>query len=173
MPPQYKSTAEVLVVNPKVQSETTMRPLEGGPDASAMSTEIALIQSKSLALRVAKELGLDKEPKFPQRSAIAQLLARLGLSQMLESLGLSPQRRSDKAPSPGAVPDLPSTASDEHPSPALDAAAEELRQRIQVERLGSVLRFVDFHHNAGSDPIPADRRLHCQKLFCRGTGGPK
>ncbi len=136
MPPQYKSTAEVLVVNPKVQSETTMRPLEGGPDASAMSTEIALIQSKSLALRVAKELGLDKEPKFLQRSAIAQLLARLGLSQMLESLGLSPQRRSDKAPSPGAVPDLPSTASDEHPSPALDAAAEELRQRIQVERLG-------------------------------------
>jgi polysaccharide biosynthesis transport protein len=139
MPPQYKSTAEVLVVNPKVQSETTMRPMEGGPDASAMSTEIALIQSKSLALRVAKELGLDKEPKFQERSAIHLFLAKLGLSQMLESLGLSPQSRSDEALQPGAALDQPGGPNDsaaEHVSPALDAAAEELRQRIQVERLG-------------------------------------
>ena len=140
MPRQYKSTAEILVVNPKVQSETTMRPLVGGPDASAMSTEIALIQSKSLALRVAKELDLDKDAKFLERGVISQLLKKLGLSQLLESLGLSPQRRSVDAPQAGAVLQQSGTSGDasalEHVSPALDAAAEELRQRIQVERLG-------------------------------------
>ncbi len=140
MPRQYKSTAEILVVNPKVQSETTMRPLVGGPDASAMSTEIALIQSKSLALRVAKELGLDEEPKFLQHGAISQLLKKLGLSQELESLGLSPHRQSGEASQTGAVSQQLGASGDatalEHVSPALDAAAEELRERIQVERLG-------------------------------------
>jgi capsular exopolysaccharide synthesis family protein len=140
MPRQYKSIAEILVVNPKIQSETTTRPLVGGPDASAMSTEIALIQSKSLALRVAKELDLDKEPRLVQPGVISHILAELGLSQMLESLGLSPHRQSDEASRRAAVLQ-PSSASGnanvpEQVSPALDTAAEELRQRIQVERLG-------------------------------------
>ena len=52
VPPQFKSTTEVLIVNPKVQIETTMRQTAGFPDAAAMSTQIALVQSKSLALRV-------------------------------------------------------------------------------------------------------------------------
>lgn len=128
MPLQYKSTAEILVVNPKVQSETTNRPAMGGPDASAMSTEIALIQSKSLALRVAKELKLDKESKFLQHGLVSKLIEKLGLSHLERNLGSARQ----------AVPaEPPQLASDpEQPSPILDAAAEELRQRIQVERLG-------------------------------------
>ena len=126
VPPQYRSTAEILIVNPKVQSET-VRPTTGVPDAAAMSTEIALIQSKSLALRVAKELELDKESKFPQRG-LSQVLEKLGLSQLRESLGLSRQEGSNAIgqPEPGS----------EQPSAALDEAAEELRQRVQVERLG-------------------------------------
>jgi polysaccharide biosynthesis transport protein len=131
VPRQYKSTTEVLIVNPKVQSETTVRPTAGAPDAAAMSTEIALIQSKSLALRVAKELELDKEPKFPQNGAI---------SQLLEKLGLSRQKGADEAGQPEAGPELPTAPRDatgpEQPSAALDAAAEELRQGLQVERLG-------------------------------------
>jgi polysaccharide biosynthesis transport protein len=128
VPSQYKSTAEILVVNPKVQSETANRPGMGGPDASAMSTEIALIQSKSLALRVAKELKLDKEPKFLEHGLVSRLMEKLGLSHLGEDLGLARQP---------VLAEPPQLASDpEQPSPALDAAAEDLRQRIQVERLG-------------------------------------
>ena len=140
VPPQYKSTTEILIVNPKVQNEATVRPTVGVPDAAAMSTEIALIQSKSLALRVAKELALDQDPKFLQHGAISLLLEKLGLSHVWESQGLSRQEGFDAAGqaevnpehpgAPGAAPDL------ERPSSALDAAAEELRQRVQVERLG-------------------------------------
>jgi len=140
VPPRYKSTAEILVVNPKVQSETTVRPTVGAPDAAAMSTEIALIQSKSLALRVAKELELDKQPEFLQDGAIPQLLEKLGLSELLKSLGLSLQEGSDAGGQPHVGPEPRSAAGDapglEQPSAALDAAAEELRQRVQVERLG-------------------------------------
>jgi capsular exopolysaccharide synthesis family protein len=124
VPPQYKSTAEVLIVNPKVQSETPLRATAGIPDAATMSTEIALIQSKSLALRVAKELELDREPQFLRRGIMPQLLEKLGLSQVGERLGLT---GSDEAPA---------EAGPDERSAALDATAEELRQRIQVERLG-------------------------------------
>jgi succinoglycan biosynthesis transport protein ExoP len=128
VPPQYKSTAEILIVNPKVQSETPVRSAAGIPDAATMSTEIALVQSKSLALRVAKELELDKDPKFLQRGIMPQLLEKLGLSQVGERLGLTGREDSDEAGRAEAGP--------EQPSAALDAAAEDLRQRVQVERLG-------------------------------------
>lgn len=140
VPQQYKSTAEILVVNPKVQSETTVRPTVGIPDAATMSTEIALIQSKSLALRVAKQLALDDDPRFLQRPAVSQLLEKLGLSQIRERLGLSRQEKSDGSAQPERGSEQPSApgaaAGPDEPSPALDAAAEDLRQRVQVERVG-------------------------------------
>src|SRR5215469_6609351 len=128
VPPQYKSTTEILIVNPKIQSETPMRPASGIPDAATMSTEIELIQSKSLALRVVKELELDRDPIFSQRGTMAELLSKLGLSHVGEWLGLTSRGESDEAQRGEAAP--------EQPSAALDAAAEALRQRIQVERLG-------------------------------------
>ena len=128
VPPQYKSTTEILIVNPKIQSETPMRPASGIPDAATMSTEIELIQSKSLALRVAKEIDLDKDPIFMQRGFTPQLVAELGLSQVGNWLGLSGREGSGEA---GRA-----DAGLEQPSAALDAAAEALRQRLQVERLG-------------------------------------
>jgi capsular exopolysaccharide synthesis family protein len=127
VPPQYKSTTEILIVNPKVQSETPVRATAGIPDAATMSTEIALIQSKSLALRVARELELHREPQFKKRAIMPQLLEKLGLSQMGERLGLTGRQGSEEAPAEAGSD--PSNA-------ALDEAAEELRERIQVERLG-------------------------------------
>jgi succinoglycan biosynthesis transport protein ExoP len=128
VPPQYKSTTEILIVNPKVQSEAPIRPVAGIPDAATMSTEIALIQSKSLALRVAKELELDKDPFFLQRGMIPQLLEKLGLSQVGERLGLLSRDGVDE--------EGPGRADPERQKAVLDAVAEDLRQRIQVERLG-------------------------------------
>ena len=149
VPPQYKSTTEILIVNPKIQSETPVRQSMGIPDAATMSTEIALIQSKSLALRVAKELELDKEPLFLQRAIIPQLIEKLGLSQIEEWLGLSARKGSDDA-GPGEV-------SPEQESAALDEAAEELRQRLQVERLG--LSYVLSISIATQDPALSQRIL--------------
>jgi len=149
VPPQYKSTTEILIVNPKVQSETPVRQGMGIPDAATMSTEIALIQSKSLALRVAKELELDKEPLFRQRAIIPQLLEKLGLSRVGERLGLSALKGSDDA--------APGEADSEQESAALDEAAEELRQRLQVERLG--LSYVLSISIATQDPTLSQRIL--------------
>jgi capsular exopolysaccharide synthesis family protein len=108
-----------------------------------MSTEIALLQSKSLALRVAKELDLDKDPKFLQQGAISLLLERLGLSGREESDEAGQSKAGPEQPSATSDtvrPERPSAALDaagpEQPSAALDEAAEALRQRIQVERLG-------------------------------------
>jgi polysaccharide biosynthesis transport protein len=129
VPPKYRSTTEILIVNPKVQSETPVRPGASGiPDAATMSTEIELVQSKSLALRVAKELELDKDPVFLQRGIVPQLLEKLGLSHVGEWLGLVGPEVSDEAGQAEADPQAASAA--------LDAAAEALRQQIQVERLG-------------------------------------
>jgi succinoglycan biosynthesis transport protein ExoP len=149
VPLEYKSTAEILIVNPKLQSETGKTPSVFDIDAAAMSTEIALIQSKSLALRVAKELDLDKNPKFSQRGIMSQLfeglglsqvIETLGLSQVLETLGLSPREGSDDAGQAQAGPEHASAVADiagpEQPSAALDATADDLRQRIKVDRLG-------------------------------------
>lgn len=147
IPPQYKSTSEILIVNPKVQSETPVRPTLGIPDAATMSTEIELIQSKSLALRVSSELELDKDPIFLQRGFIPQLLEKLGLSQVGEWLGLSAREVSDEAARAEAGP--------EQPSLALDAAAEQLRKLIQVERLG--LSYVLSISISTSDPALSRR----------------
>jgi polysaccharide biosynthesis transport protein len=149
VPPRYKSTTEILIVNPKVQSETSMRPAAGIPDAATMSTEIALVQSKSLALRVARELQLDKDPLFLQRGILPQLLERLGLSQVEAWLGPSGREGSDEATQAEADP--------EQPSAALDEAAEELRQRVQVERLG--LSYVLSISTTTHDPALSQRIL--------------
>jgi polysaccharide biosynthesis transport protein len=152
VPLQYKSTTEILIVNPKLQSEAGRPPSALDIDAAAMSTEIALIQSKSLALRVAKELDLDQDPNFLQRGLISRVLEGLGLSQVQETVRLSRPGGSDEPGQAKAGPEQPSAAGDAagptqpiaggdaasptQASAALDEAAEELRGRIQVDRLG-------------------------------------
>jgi polysaccharide biosynthesis transport protein len=147
VPLQYKSTTEILIVNPKVQSEAPVGSPGVIPDAATMSTEIELIQSKSLALRVARELELDKDPMFSQRGIVPQLLTNLGLSQVAKWLQLTHREGADKAAGPKAGP--------EQVSAALDAAAEDLRQRIQVDRLG--LSYVLSISIATQDPTLSQR----------------
>jgi capsular exopolysaccharide synthesis family protein len=48
-------------------------------DTVAINTEIEVIKSASLAMRVVRELKLDQDPEFHSNSAIVQLLDRLGL----------------------------------------------------------------------------------------------
>src|SRR5258708_11183145 len=72
--PLYKSTVEILVVDPKQQLNGAInRPLTPfDVDNAAMSSEIAVIESKSLALRVAQDLTSKKMRNFsrPSRSVL-------------------------------------------------------------------------------------------------------
>src|SRR5690349_7869085 len=68
IPPLYKSTVELLVVDPKQPANAADdRPLSAFEvSTSAMDNEIAMMSSQSLALRVAKDLGLDRDSEFTQ-----------------------------------------------------------------------------------------------------------
>src|SRR5258708_13853386 len=66
--PLYKSTVEILVVDPKQQLNGAInRPLTPfDVDNAAMSSEIGVIESKSLALRLSQHLSPEKEEEFAQ-----------------------------------------------------------------------------------------------------------
>ena len=68
VPSRYRSTVEILVYDPQQQiNAAVQKPISPFVDAvgnDAMNTEIKILRSKSVALRVASELGLDKDPEF-------------------------------------------------------------------------------------------------------------
>lgn len=122
IPHIYKSTVEILIFDPQRQIESdiqrSMSPFHDNVDAVAMSTEIQLIQSNLLALRVAEKLGLDQDQEFLSvRNPVSALLERLGLKKPEAAI----------ADSPGNTPQAKALR--------LDRAAALLRQRISVERV--------------------------------------
>ena len=69
VPSRYKSTVEILVYDPKQQIDSSVqKPISPFVDAvgnDAINTEINISANrKSVALRVASELGLDTDPDF-------------------------------------------------------------------------------------------------------------
>ena len=68
VPSRYKSTVEILVYDPQQQIDATIQksisPFVDALNNDAISTEINILKSKSVALRVASELGLDTDPEF-------------------------------------------------------------------------------------------------------------
>ena len=110
MPSRYKSTVEILVYDPQQQIDATVqKPISPFVDAlgnDAINTEINILKSKSVALRVASELGLDTDPEFQsatfesgasrtsweslaKRLGIPNLAKRLGLADLAERLGIA------------------------------------------------------------------------------------
>ena len=71
VPKRYKSTVEILVFDPQQQIDATVqKPISPFVDAvgnDAINTEINILKSKAVALRVATELGLDTDPDFQPR----------------------------------------------------------------------------------------------------------
>jgi polysaccharide biosynthesis transport protein len=82
IPPVYKSTVEILVYDPQGQIDAAVqKPISPFVDAfnyEAMNTEIQVIKSKSVALRVAGELNLDKDPEFQPHNLFVDLAQQLG-----------------------------------------------------------------------------------------------
>jgi polysaccharide biosynthesis transport protein len=82
VPSLYKSTVEILIFDPQRQIDAAVQkpisPFVEPISYEAMNTEINVIKSKSVALRVANELGLDRDPEFQSRSPLAELGELLG-----------------------------------------------------------------------------------------------
>ncbi len=120
-PNTYKSTIDILVVDPKQQPEDgtkqrTLSPYE--VNEAAIASEIEVITSQSAAVRVVQELGLDRDQEF-LTSPLARILGPLGLS------GLLPAPKPTKPSSPDM-------------SAEVEQVAGALRERhVKVERQGS------------------------------------
>ena len=125
VPKMYKSTVEILVYDPQQQIDTAVqKPISPFVDAVSnelMNTEIKILRSKSVALRVASELGLDKDPEFQSHSPISDLMERCHdrVVDLMERLGF---------PGPGRASDN----SGETKAEKLDRAADELLRRLDI-----------------------------------------
>ena len=101
VPSRYKSTVEILVYDPQQQIDATIqKPISPFVDAlgnDAINTEINILKSKSVALRVASELGLDTDPEFQSHGLRIGHLAKrlgivakqLGIADLAERLGIA------------------------------------------------------------------------------------
>jgi capsular exopolysaccharide synthesis family protein len=101
VPARYKSTVEILVYDPQQQIDATVQkpisPFVEALGSDAISTEINILKSKSVALRVAGELGLDADPDFQSHGLRIGDLAkrlrivakRLGIADLAERLGIA------------------------------------------------------------------------------------
>jgi exopolysaccharide transport family protein len=142
VPSLYKSTVEILVFDPQRQIDAAVqKPISPFVDAvgyDAMSTEINVIKSKSVALRVARELGLDGDPEFQPRSRLAEFAERLGFP----SLGRADNNSAQTI-----------DVTEEEKAEKLDQAADALLGKLQVWPESYII----FVSATSQNPITAQR----------------
>jgi succinoglycan biosynthesis transport protein ExoP len=143
VPSLYKSTAEILIFDPTQQMDEAVQksvsPFVDPVDNVSMNTEIEVIKSKSLALRVAKELRLDNDPEFQPHSRLSKLaellrLPRLGWSNDTRQIGEGPKEAS---------------------AGQLDRAADVLLGRLQADRV--LFSYILSISVSSQDPVKAQR----------------
>jgi succinoglycan biosynthesis transport protein ExoP len=118
VPRVYKSTVEILIFDPEQQIDQEIQksvtPFRENLDTVAMNTEIAVIKSKSMALRVVEKLGLDNQEDFRSRNPILAWIEGLGLTKASDS--------------------MPEDA-EQTKALRLDRAADLVRTQLEAERL--------------------------------------
>ena len=191
VPSRYKSTVEILVFDPQQQIDATVqKPISPFVDAvgnDAINTEINILKSKSVALRVASELGLDTDPEFQTRGlpvghlaerlgavakqlGITDLADRLGIAGLAERLGIAdlPERLgfggSDRADDNNERNLSPA----EQKAEKLDQAADELIKRLEIYQ--ELLHHLRFCNITGSDQGAA-AGVHDRKRLPRQSAG--
>jgi polysaccharide biosynthesis transport protein len=142
VPLRYKSAVEILVYDPQQQINAAVQkpisPFVEAVGSDAMNTEIDILKSKSVALRVASELGLDMDREFQAHNLFVDFGERLGLhglSQLLKTSGQS-------------IGDI-----DDGKAGRLDHAADVLLANVQVWQEAFVL----FVTATSQSPIMAQR----------------
>jgi capsular exopolysaccharide synthesis family protein len=158
LPSRYKSTVEILVYDPQQQIDAAVqKPISPFVEAlgnDAINTEINILKSKSVALRVVSELGLDTDPDFQSQGLqIGHLVKpleivakRLGMADLAERLGIVGLGRAD-ANSEQTVSAL------EEKAEKLDQAADELIKRLDIYQEPYII----FVSATSRDPIKAQR----------------
>ncbi|MBV9290178.1 MAG: polysaccharide biosynthesis tyrosine autokinase [Hyphomicrobiales bacterium] len=157
LPSQYKSTVEILVYDPQRQmDEKVQKTISLFADAlgyDAINTEINVLKSKSVALRVATELGLDRDPEFQSHDRIADLAGwlrigdlaeRLGVADLLERLGFPGLGRGYNSSGPTIT---------EERAEKLDRAADALIKRMEISQDSAIISV----STKSQDPIKAQR----------------
>jgi polysaccharide biosynthesis transport protein len=176
VPSQYKSTVEILVYDPQRQIDATIqKPISPFVDAlgsDAINTEINILKSKSVALRVASELGLDTDPEFQsdglrighlaqrlgivaQRLGIADLAERLGIAGLAERLGIAGLAERLGVAGLGRADDNSeqTISTTEEKAEKLDRAADELVKRLDIWQDSYII----FVSATSRDPAKAQR----------------
>jgi polysaccharide biosynthesis transport protein len=158
VPSQYKSTVEILVFDPQQQIDSTIQkpisPFVDYLNNDAISTEINILKSKSVALRVAGELGLDTDPEFQSHDLQIGHLAKqvgiiakeLGIAGLAERLGLASLARA-------YYRSEQTVSATEAKTEKLDRAAEELIKRLDISQDSYVISVSAM----ARDPIKAQR----------------
>ncbi len=160
VPSQYKSTVEILVYDPQRQIDATIqKPISPFVDAmgsDAINTEINILKSKSVALRVARELGLDTDPEFQSHDLqLGHLAERLGLGNLAERLGLAhvAERLGFPNLGQGSAINEQTNSSTEQTAEKLDRAADELIKRLDIWQDAYII----FVSATARDPAKAQR----------------
>jgi len=158
VPPRYKSTVEILVYDPQRQMDSAIqKPISPFVDAlgnDAMSTEIAVLKSKSVALRVATELGLDTDPEFQSNGAgIADLVHQLRIRDLAKQLGIADLVKRLGVPDLVLpyVEDLQTISGKDEKVEKLDRAADSLIKGLEVWQESYVI----FVSATARDPVKA------------------
>jgi polysaccharide biosynthesis transport protein len=167
VPSRYKSTVEILLFDPQQQIDSTIQkpisPFIEALGGDAINTEINILKSKSVALRVVNELSLDTDPEFQSRKlrmgdfvkqlgivaewlGIADLLERLGVANLADRLGLSGLTAANNN---NERPISPT----EEKAERLDVAAEELAKRLDISQDSFILSV----SATSRDPVKAQR----------------
>ncbi len=152
VPKVYKSTVEILVYDPQQQIDATVqKPISPFVEAlgnDAMNTEINVLRSKSVALRVAGELGLDRDPEFQSQDRIAHLVEQYysRITNLVERLGLPGLGRASN--SSGET-----IGGTEDKAEKLDRAADALIKTLEVTQDAYIITV----STASRDPIKARR----------------
>jgi polysaccharide biosynthesis transport protein len=169
VPSRYKSTVEILVYDPQQQIDATIqKPISPFVDAlnnDAINTEINILKSKSVALRVASELGLDTDPEFQshelrighlaKRLGIANLLERLGIMDLAERLGVANLAEWLGFAGLGRADDnsAKTLSAAEEKADKLDRAADDLIKRLDISQDSYIISVTATER----DPIKAQR----------------
>ncbi len=141
VPLAYKSTVEILVYDPQGQIDAAVqKPISPFVDAvgsELMNTEIRILKSKLVALRVAGELGLDRDPDFQSHDRIAGLMERFGFPDL--------GRASNKS--------AETIAGTEDKAEKLDRAADALLKGLDISQDSYIITV----STTSRDPIKAQR----------------
>jgi polysaccharide biosynthesis transport protein len=134
VPVRYQSGAQLLIFDPQREMEDSSGRQQSVRDFDtvAINTEIEIMKSAGLSLRVARELRLDKYPEFQQHSRVALALDRwgwiaAGLRDLLK--GFEP---GNLGQSTGRHPAADSTVAS---AKQVEAAAAILRGQLRVDRV--------------------------------------